>query len=198
LQSIEQSNFSELIANLKLFCVHYTDKNFTENQYSDILEKVNEIFVPAFIKFREKDMGVEMSVIKDNKGDSGIIGFTRRGEAVTRWSLTRNIVGEYARNMNLRFNNTNSANNIFVHEQEKNAKLQQDEKDVHLIYNHIIQNMSDPFDITDFNSHLINISSGVVANDEVENFLLNSVKIGYTMLKNFVSKRLDSQNEVEF
>ena len=41
-------------------------------------------FSPYAFRGLWSDMGVEISVIKDTKSESGILGFTRRGSAVIR------------------------------------------------------------------------------------------------------------------
>lgn len=140
------------------------------------------------------DMGVEMSVIKDNKSEGGIIGFTRRADAVIRWSLSRNIVGNYARSIKERCNQTNSDDELnFVHESEQPSQLQQDERDILKILNHINNYMTDPFNLIEFNDKLINIGNGIEADPEVQKSLLNAVQTGHSMLKDFVYNRLDSQ-----
>ena len=48
------------------------------------------------------DMGVETSIIRDRKGDGGIIGLTRKGSAVLRLACTRHIIGRYTDAMHLR------------------------------------------------------------------------------------------------
>jgi len=48
------------------------------------------------------DMGVETSIIRDSKSDSGIIGLTRRGSAVLRWTCSRHVLGQYAERMRCR------------------------------------------------------------------------------------------------
>lgn len=41
-------------------------------------------------------MGVEKTVIRDSKSNSGIIGLTRKASALLRWTMTQHTMGEYA------------------------------------------------------------------------------------------------------
>ena len=61
------------------------------------------------------DMGVETTIIKDAKGQGGIVGITRKKPALVRWSVTRHIISQYASVMKDRTKPTNT-------EQENNHK----------------------------------------------------------------------------
>lgn len=144
------------------------------------------------------DMGVEMSVIKDTEGSSGIIGFTCKGDAVPRWSLSRNILAEYAKSMAQQFSSEDSEKSSkFLHEQQQPSKLPQDVKNVLLLFEYMIHNMSDPFDLSNFNQNLLNFATGVVSDKDVETELLNAIQTEKTMLKDLVLKRFEAQNEVK-
>lgn len=138
-------------------------------------------------------MGVEMSAIKDTKSQQGIDGFTHRGDAVLRWILSRSISGEYAKNMKSRCGLETDDESNFFHEQHRPSNMQQDEKDVLLIFNHIKNNMTDPFKISNFSPSLIHIGSGMVLVKSIETSLLNCLSSGLEMLKNFVKCRLDTE-----
>ncbi|KAJ8677268.1 hypothetical protein QAD02_013055 [Eretmocerus hayati] len=140
-------------------------------------------------------MDVEMSGIRDGKGDGGILRFTLRDDAVIRWTLTRSVVGEYARNMNLRCGLHTDDTYDFVHEQNLPSPLKRDEKDVLTVMKHISHRMTNPFDTIDCQPHFLNISNGIVASSEVEKLLLNSYEIGEKMLQNFLHNRFDSNRE---
>ena len=45
------------------------------------------------------DMCTEKTVIRDEKGSSGIIGLTKEKPALIRWTLTRYIISEYTKAM---------------------------------------------------------------------------------------------------
>ena len=123
------------------------------------------------------DMGTETTVIRDAKGDSSIIGLTRKHPALIRWSLTRHILGNYASQMRIR--NGQTAQHPQVHEQAQPAAMKRDEKHVMDIINHINNNMTNPFEVV---SHpegiLLNICSGLHAPQEVQQSLLSAVEVG--------------------
>ena len=54
------------------------------------------------------DMGTETTIIKDAKGDSGVIGLTRKQPALVMWSLMRHILGRYTSNMKHRNGQTSN------------------------------------------------------------------------------------------
>lgn len=79
------------------------------------------------------DMGVEMSAIRDSKGESGIIGLTRKDSAVLQWTLTGHIIGVYAKNMRDCINrDTFESDKMenYVHEQEGTTILQRNKTNV--------------------------------------------------------------------
>ena len=55
--------------------------------------------------------------------------------------------------------------------------------------------MTEPFNIIDHSSNLINISSGLVPDVKVQNYLLNVKEHGREMVKEFVSTRFNPTNE---
>lgn len=143
------------------------------------------------------DMGTETTVIRDAKGDSGIIGLTRKQPALIRWSLTRHILGNYASQMRIR--NGQTAQLSQVHEQAQPAAMKRDEKHVLDIINHINNNMTNPFEV---DSHpegiLLNISSGLHAPQEVQQSLLSAVEMGTRKFHCFVKESLSSEGKTSF
>ncbi|XP_033109669.1 uncharacterized protein LOC117110927 [Anneissia japonica] len=134
------------------------------------------------------DMAVESTIIKDSKGDSGIIGLTRKESAVLRWTCIRHILGEYSRNMHLR-SGLKMPDTTF-HEQTKPAMMKRDEADAQQIISHIKNNMTDPFNTSSHPSLLVNIGTGLVATSDINDSLLKAVEKGEKMLDNFLKSRL--------
>ncbi|KAJ8665655.1 hypothetical protein QAD02_007317 [Eretmocerus hayati] len=111
------------------------------------------------------DMRVEMTGIRDGEGDCGIVGFTLRADAVIGWILTRNVVGEYARDKNLRSGLDTDDTYNSVHEQNLPSPLKRDEKDVLAVMEHISHNVTNPFDVIDRKPYLSNLILSVPVTD---------------------------------
>ena len=70
------------------------------------------------------EMVTKKTVIKNAKGDGGIVGLTRKKPALIRWILTRHIAAQYSAAMKERSWITSAENS--VHQQEKAASVKQD------------------------------------------------------------------------
>lgn len=143
------------------------------------------------------DMAVETTVIKDTKSATGIIGLTMKDSTVLRWSITRNILGLYSSSMLIRSSCSHSEDSEFVHEGERESEILKDEKHFNMILQYIKNHMSDPFSSSLRSDVLINISSGLVAPPETHDFLTNFKSIGIQKVTEFVSKRLETTENVE-
>ena len=64
------------------------------------------------------------------------------------------------------------------HEEMKQTALKRDEEQVQAIVNHLSETMTDPFDIEDHLPCLMNISTGMHATREVQDYLLSTVNEG--------------------
>lgn len=133
------------------------------------------------------DMGVEMSVIKDNKGSGGVVGLTNKGNSLLRWSVTRNLTGMYSSHMRRR--NGNSPSNDKVHERPNETII--DEKHFSLMREYAKNHMSDPYSDETRSDVLINISTGLIATDIVASSLLNALQNGEKQLYEFIETTLD-------
>ena len=132
------------------------------------------------------DMAVEKTIVKDSKGDGGIIGITRKTPAVVRWTLTCHITGSDSAGMKEQCGLQGKKSE--VHGQMMPASMKQDEKHVEDMICHINDHMTNPF--TTDSKVLINVASGMHASSEVEASLLNIVTTGKQKLENFVDARL--------
>ena len=68
-------------------------------------------------------MATEKTVIKNTKGDSGIVGLARKKPVLIRWTLMRHIAAQYSAAMKER-SGIKSAEKS-VHQQEKTASMKQ-------------------------------------------------------------------------
>ena len=78
------------------------------------------------------DMATVKTVIKNAKGNDGIVGLTRKKPALIRWTLTRHIGAAAIKERS----GITSADNS-VHQQEKAASIKQDEDHVRASISHI-------------------------------------------------------------
>lgn len=144
------------------------------------------------------DMGTETTVIRDAKGDGGIIGLTRKEGAMARWSLTRHLLGEIAYAVRER-SGIRVPCNPSTHEQAQPSKMKQDEEHVQGMVLHINENMTNPFDV---DSHpggvLINIATGLHATKEVQKSLLTAVTTGKIKMEAFLKKSLSTDGDNSF
>ena len=132
------------------------------------------------------DMATEKTVIKNAKGDCGIVGLTRKKPALIRWTLTCHIAAQYSAAMKARSGITSADNS--VHQEEKAASMKQNEDHVRGLISHLNNNMANPFDCS-FLDHnvLTNISTGMHATEEVQSSLLNALKNGKDQMEAFVT-----------
>ena len=164
----------------------------------DIPEDMNERFEGGEFTFRFRpntsfngiwtDMAVEKTVIRDSKSDGGVVGLTRKKEALLRWYLSRHIMGRYSHVVKTRAGLVSTDGDPVV--KVSNSSLQKDEDDVNTLMNHITTHMSNPFD-TDTDDVLINISTGLQASDEVKASLTGAVDTGKKRMESFVRSNLE-------
>ncbi|CAC5419984.1 unnamed protein product [Mytilus coruscus] len=72
------------------------------------------------------------------------------------------------------------------HEENRPTAMKRDEQQVNDLFEHVQNNMTDPFDIEECPKSLINIATGLHASREVEDSLVNSVDRGQKTMKSFV------------
>ena len=140
------------------------------------------------------DIATEKTVIKNAKGDGGIVGLTRKKPAVIRWTLTRHMATQYSAAMKERSGITSA--NTSVNQQEKAASMKQGEDHVKALISHLKNNITNSFDCS-FLDHnvLINISTGMHATKEGQSSLLNAVKNGKVQMEAFVTRTFWSPRE---
>jgi hypothetical protein len=107
------------------------------------------------------DLGTEKTTIRDAKSESGIVGLTRKTSALTRWTLTRQLLDAYSKVMRER-SGVESNQSTFVHAQLRPAAMARDEKHAQSMVDHIENNMTNPFDIEGHPEEvLVNIATGL-------------------------------------
>ena len=133
------------------------------------------------------DMATEKTVIKNAKGDSEILGLTRKKPALIRWTMTRHIAAQYSAAMKERSGITSTDNS--VHQEEKAASVKQDEDHVRAFISNLKNNTTNPFDCSFLDHNVLrNISTGMHATEEVKSSLLNAVIKGKDQMEAFVTR----------
>ena len=138
-------------------------------------------------------MAVEISVIKDTKSDTGIVGLTRKDSTVLRWSVKRNILGAFSSVVSYRSGLSKDTTGVeSKHEGERQHEISKDENHFCMMLDYVKKNILDPFSTAIQNELIINMSSGLVATPEIHSFLYNSLDIGKKKLTEFISSRLEN------
>ena len=99
--------------------------------------------------------------------------------------MTRHITGEYAEAFNC-----NSSSKDKLHDELGDTRLHRDKKDVKNITEYLLSQCQDPFNHDDVPESLVNITTGQVASEEVENSLQNIPEKGKTVGDSFIKERL--------
>ncbi len=137
-------------------------------------------------------MGVEKTIIKDSKAKGGIVGFTRGPSFLLRWSLTRQLTGQYTSVMNER-------SGLQTDKEDKGpskSSVRKDEEHATAMYEHLRNTMTNPFKFGV--NQLINISTCVHASKEVQESLVNVVEKGTAQMKTFVKRTLEVGGTKDF
>ena len=142
------------------------------------------------------DMATEKTIIKDSKGNGGIVGLTRQKPALLRWNLTGHIVGHFSSEMRLRSGIVCEDDD--KHDESRPACMKRDDQHVASLISHLQEKMINPFDIKQHPHELVNISTGLHASKEIQDFLLNAVDTGNTMAKKFITTSLSENMSGSF
>ncbi len=172
---------------------------------TNLPHNVKQDFSDGQLIYREKpgkfnalwtDMGVEKTVIRDSKGDGGILALTRKPEAMLQWHLTRHRVGEYATAMKERSGVKSTAG--AMHSESYKASLKRDEHDFKKMFDYLQCNMTSPFNVESHPEVLINISTGMHATKDIQESLLGVFDKGKRMMEKFVNESLSTDGSKSF
>ena len=138
------------------------------------------------------DQAMEQSINREAKSQGGVIGFALRKGALLRWLMTRHITGEYAEAFK---DLCKSSSKDKLHDELGGTRLYRDKKDVKDISHiteYLISHCQDPFN--DVPESLVNITTGQVASEKIENSLRNIPEKGRSLLTD--SSRNDSEKQL--
>ena len=100
-----------------------------------------------------------------SKSHGGIIGFTLRKGALLRWLLTRHVTGSYAEAMEIMCTTTSRPD---IHKELGSSRMKRDASDVGKIIDALVGQYQNPFDLETVPTSVINIVTGQVATQAVE------------------------------
>ncbi|CAH1174169.1 unnamed protein product [Phaedon cochleariae] len=139
------------------------------------------------------DMALEQTVNKDCKSSGGVIGFTQSEQTLSRWLITRHLMGEYA----------NKTKELITHKMKScrsygSTERIREEEDVKKMETLIEETWINPFDPSHFSTDLIHIATGKIASAEVRNSLSNFKEKANSSNEKFAKDRLTFDNVVSF
>ena len=137
------------------------------------------------------DQALEQTINREGKSQGGVIGFTLRKGALTRWMATRHITAQYAVCQNSK--QTTAKN----HTEHSNTRMARDEQDVIKIVEYVAESQN-PFDLDTVSDELVNITTGQVASREVSIGLGNFLEVAQKRNITFVEKRLVVDRTLSF
>ena len=139
------------------------------------------------------DYVLEATENKALKGSGGIIGLTLRDNALARWFLARPVTAKFS--MQFRENVCKSTRQALnsdsgpIHHSAKKNETERFNRNIARMENMFEGTFVDPFDLTEPPANLVNIATGAVASEEVEQSMLHCLDKGLTKAKTFVEER---------
>ena len=121
------------------------------------------------------DQALEKEYNKPAKSSSGIIGFTRRKEAVCKWNLIKHEKAKY-RSFLYTTCQMDEDDQYNLHYEFSKPITESDQKSVASLMNNILQH-ENPFDTAELKG-IINIATGVTLDKEEQDFFLNCISLG--------------------
>ena len=142
------------------------------------------------------DHALEQTINREGKSQGGVIGFTLRKGALTRWMATRHVTAQYAEALKEMCQNSKqtTAKN---HAEHSKTRMARDEQDVIKIVEYVAESHN-PFDLDTVPDELVNITTGQVASREVSIGLVNLLEVAQKRNIPFVEKRLVVDRTLSF
>ena len=142
------------------------------------------------------DQALEQTINREGKSQGGVIGFTLRKGALTRWMATRHIIAQYAETLKEMCQNSKqtTAKNYAAHGKTRMAR---DEQAVIKIVEYVAESQN-PFDLDTVPDELVNITTGQVASREVSIGLGNFLEVALKRNTTFVENRVVVDRTLSF
>ena len=137
------------------------------------------------------DQALEKEYNKPAKSPSGIIGVTRRKEAVYKWNLIKHEKAKYRKFL---YNTClmNDDDEYSLHHQFSLSMTKANEKSVSLLMEYVLQR-GNPFN-TGKHKDIINIATGTRVDEDETNFLLSRISLGETARDEFYESCLKEKS----
>ena len=137
------------------------------------------------------DQVIEETANKDTQTPGGTKGFSLRKNAVSRYHVTADFRKSCLRQLRQMVSKSSKS---AIHPDLKKGRIERDEKDVHTISNLFQTLWSSPFEEND----LINLSTGVIATEDVKHDLLNAYDKGVDAYNKFAEEQLSRSRTISF
>ena len=134
------------------------------------------------------DQAHEQTINGEGKSQGGVIGFTLRMDALSRWMATRHITAQYAEAHKEMCQNSKQTS-AKSHAEHSKTRMARDEQDVIKIVESVAESQN-PFDLDTVPDELVNITTGQVASREVSIGVVNFLEVAQKCNITFVGKRL--------
>ena len=141
------------------------------------------------------DQALEKAYNKPAKSSSGIIGFTRRKEAVCKWNLIKHEKAKY-RNFLYDVCNMDDSDEYSLHHEFSERITKADTTSVAALMKNISQR-GNPFDLSNPRG-VMNIATGAVLEEEDEKFYLNHATLAKSAREEFYRTRLRDKSKSLF
>ena len=136
------------------------------------------------------DQALEKAYNKPAKSSAGIIGFTRRKEAVCKWNIIKHEKGKY-RNFLYDVCQLDDDDEYSLHHEFSHRVTKKDNENVAALVKNISQR-GNPFDLGQPKG-IMNIATGAVLEKEDEQFYLNCQQLGKAARSQFYKTRLEEK-----
>lgn len=162
-------------------------QNFLQGEFVAKLTKRKASAIPM-------DQALETKYNKPSKSASGIIGYTRRKEAVCKWDLIKHEKSNYT-NMLRGTTGIDNQDEYSLHHEFSDKRTEADQKSVKQIVTYIAER-GNPFDDTE--PSIKNIATGATFDKETASFSLNCLDKGKAAYEKFRDERLEKKSSQLF
>ena len=141
------------------------------------------------------DMALEQSINLDSKSKGGIVGISRREDAVERWFLTSHERAAITHSLK-EMCGLENYERVGTHKEAGASRMKRDQEDIgRLISSFNSGLLKNPFDIPDERDiseklSLVNIATGVVLPEQASDRLLGATEMGKRSMEDFISTRI--------
>ena len=148
------------------------------------------------------DMALEQSINLDSKSKGGIVGISRRKDAVERWFLTSHERAAITHSLK-EMCGLENYERVCTHKEAGAARMKRDQEDIDRLVSSFNSGLlTNPFDIPDDRDtseklSLLNIATGVVLPEQASDRLLDATEMGKCSMEDYISTRYNT-NEVNF